>query len=60
MRRQLETLSPAEMGWPRLTPDELVERERRCWFDDEDNEGQGGVSAEELEVLLSKPEEGQK
>ena len=35
MRRKLETLTPAQMGWPNIRPDELVESEWRCWFDAE-------------------------
>ena len=36
MRRKLEGgLTPAAMGWPHLTADELVASEWRCWFKQE-------------------------
>ena len=36
MRRKLEAgLTPADMGWPDLTPEELVESERRSWLEEE-------------------------
>jgi hypothetical protein len=35
MRRNLEDATPEELGWPHLTPDELVASEWRCWFQEE-------------------------
>jgi hypothetical protein len=34
MRRNLEVLTPAQMGWPHLTPEQLIESERQCWLDE--------------------------
>jgi hypothetical protein len=35
MRRKLEHLTPAQMGWPGLTAEELIASEYRCWLDEE-------------------------
>jgi hypothetical protein len=36
MRRKLEGgLTPALIGWPHLTAEELIESEWHCWFDQE-------------------------
>jgi hypothetical protein len=35
MRRQLEDLTPAQMGYGDMTADELVAREYRTWFAEE-------------------------
>jgi hypothetical protein len=38
MRRKLEGgLTPAFIGWPGLTAEELIESEWRCWFSEEMN-----------------------
>jgi hypothetical protein len=37
MRCQLQHSTPEELGWPDLTPEELVAAEWRCWFDEEMN-----------------------
>jgi hypothetical protein len=34
MRRNLEVLTPAQMGWPGLTAEELIAAERQCWLDE--------------------------
>ena len=35
VRRQLEYITPEELGWPGMTADELVASEWKCWFDEE-------------------------
>ena len=35
MCEKLEHSTPAEMGWPDLTAEELVESERRAWLDED-------------------------
>jgi hypothetical protein len=35
MLRQLEHNTPAELGFPDMTADELVASEWRCWFEEE-------------------------
>jgi hypothetical protein len=35
MRRQLQYHTPAEMGFPDMTVEELVESEYRCWLAEE-------------------------
>lgn len=32
MRRQLEHCTPADMGWPALTAEELIASEYQCWL----------------------------
>jgi hypothetical protein len=34
LARQLEIATPTELGWPDMTAEELIESERRCWFED--------------------------
>ena len=36
MRRKLEDATPEELGWPDMTPDELVAAEWRCWVEAEE------------------------
>jgi hypothetical protein len=38
MARQLEHSTPANLGWPKLSPQELVAFEFRCWLSEEMNE----------------------
>jgi hypothetical protein len=33
IRRDLDVLTPAQMGWSGLTPDQLIESERQCWLE---------------------------
>jgi hypothetical protein len=35
MARKLQHSTPADMGWPDVTPEQLIEGERRCWLEDE-------------------------
>ena len=35
MRRQLEDLTPEDLGYPGMTADELIASERQCWIDEE-------------------------
>jgi hypothetical protein len=35
MRRKLEHATPAELGWPGLTAEELIASEYRCWLGEE-------------------------
>jgi hypothetical protein len=35
MRRKLEHLTPAQLGFPGMTADELIASEYRCWLDAE-------------------------
>ena len=35
MRRKLEHLTPAQMGWPDMTAQELVAAEYQCWLQEE-------------------------
>jgi hypothetical protein len=34
MRRDLEVLTPEEMGYDGITAEELIESERQCWLDE--------------------------
>jgi hypothetical protein len=38
MRRQLEHSTPAELGWPGLTAEQLIAAEYKCWLVEELNE----------------------
>jgi hypothetical protein len=38
MARKLEDSTPAEMGWPELSPEELIASEFRCWLMEEAHE----------------------
>jgi len=44
MARQLEHLTPEEMGWPCLSPEQLVASEFRCWLSEEMNEARKRAS----------------
>ena len=35
MAAALKHHTPEELGWQGLTPEELIESEWRCWFDEE-------------------------
>jgi hypothetical protein len=35
MRRKLEYATPAELGWPNLTAEELIASEYQCWLIEE-------------------------
>jgi hypothetical protein len=38
MARQLEHLTPAQLGFPGLTAEELIASEYQCWVNEEINE----------------------
>jgi hypothetical protein len=47
MRRKLEHLTPAQMGWPGLTAEELIASEYQCWLEEEQRlERSGDFEAE--------------
>ncbi len=35
MARKLEYFTPADMGWPHLTAEQLIASERKCWLEEE-------------------------